>query len=118
MNNRAKYDREHSKTPKEFLKKSRLTTEPIGGGVVYDSKGEFVEYDVALEALKMAREEQKKQPKAELGADIKMEWDSFIKHTAVYGAGTESEDVVWLNWLSFVDIAKYFYELGRKGGSK
>lgn len=56
MNNRAKYDREHSKTPKEFLKKSRLTTEPIGGGVVYDGKGELVEYDVALEALKMARE--------------------------------------------------------------
>lgn len=56
MNNRTKYDREHSKTPKEFLKKSRLTTEPIGGGVVYDDKGELVEYDVALEALKMARE--------------------------------------------------------------
>lgn len=57
MNNRAKYDREHSKTPKEFLEKSRLTTEPIGGGVEYDDKGELVEYDVALEALEMCKEE-------------------------------------------------------------
>lgn len=55
---------------------------------------------------------QQEQPKAELDADIKMEWDSFNKHVAEYGK--ESEEVVWLNWPSFVDVATYFYELGLK----
>ena len=39
-----------------------------------------------------------------------MEWDSFNKHLAEYGE--ESEDVVWLNWNSFDEIAHYFYKLG------
>ena len=51
---------------------------------------------------------QQKQKEVDLNADIEMEWDSFNKHIA----GTE--EVVWLNWLSFVDIANYFYELGLK----
>lgn len=46
----------------------------------------------------------------DLDADIGMEWDSFNKHIATYSEGTE--EVVWLNWLSFVDNARYFYELG------
>ena len=54
---------------------------------------------------------QQEQPNTDdLEADIEMEWDSFNKHTAKYGEGTE--EVVWLNWISFVDIANYFYELG------
>lgn len=26
----------------------------------------------------------------------------------------ESEDVVWLNWYNFNELARYFYELGLK----
>lgn len=53
---------------------------------------------------------QQEQPKVDLDADIEMEWDSFNKHLNKFGE--ESEEVVWLNWLSFVDIANYFYNLG------
>lgn len=49
---------------------------------------------------------------SDLDADIEMEWDSFNKHLTEYGE--ESEDVVWLNWNSFADVARYFYELGLK----
>ena len=52
------------------------------------------------------------QQEVDLDADIEMEWDSFNKHLAKYGE--ESEDVVWLNWNSFDEIAHYFYELGLK----
>ena len=48
----------------------------------------------------------------DLDADIKMEWDSFNKHLAEYGE--ESEDVVWLNWNSFNELARHFYDLGLK----
>lgn len=54
---------------------------------------------------------QHEQREVNLDADIEMEWDSFNKHLAEYDK--ESEEVVWLNWLSFVDIANYFYNLGR-----
>ena len=60
--------------------------------------------DVDIDSL------QQEQSKADLDADIEMEWDSFNKHITKYSEGTE--EVVWLNWLSFVDIANYFYELG------
>ena len=53
-----------------------------------------------------------KHPDKSLGEEIEMEWDSFNKHLAKYNDG--SDEVVWLNWLSFVDIATYFYELGLK----
>ena len=53
---------------------------------------------------------QQKQKEADLNVDIEMEWNSFNKHIAKYSEGTE--EVVWLNWFSFVDIANYFYELG------
>lgn len=56
------------------------------------------------------RGREQEQQKVELAEAVEMEWDSFNKHVAVYGV--ESEDVVWLNWISFVDIATYFYELG------
>lgn len=50
------------------------------------------------------------QPEEDLSADIEMEWDSFNKHLAEYGE--ESEEVVWLNWYNFNELARYFYELG------
>ena len=53
---------------------------------------------------------QHEQQDVDLDADIEMEWDSFNKHLAKYGE--ESEDVVWLNWNSFDEIAHHFYELG------
>ena len=55
---------------------------------------------------------QQEQPEVDLDADIEMEWDSFNKHLAEYGE--ESEDVVWINWNSFNELARYFYELGLK----
>ncbi len=54
---------------------------------------------------------QQEQPEVDLDADIEMEWDSFKKHLAEYGE--ESEEVVWLNWNNFNELARYFYELGR-----
>lgn len=59
---------------------------------------------------------QHEQQEVDLEADIEMEWDSFNKHLDEYGE--ESEDVVWLNWNSFKDVACYFYELGLKAGKE
>ena len=53
---------------------------------------------------------QHEQQEVDLDADIEMEWDSFNKHLAKYGE--ESEDVVWLNWYNFNELAHHFYELG------
>ena len=55
--------------------------------------------------------QQERQP-SDLDADIEMEWNSFNKHLVEYEEG--SEEVIWLNWISFIDIACYFYELGLK----
>lgn len=55
---------------------------------------------------------QQEQQTLNLDADIEMEWDSFSKHLAKYGE--ESENVIWLNWNSFKDVARNFYELGLK----
>lgn len=55
---------------------------------------------------------QQEQPEIELEAEIEMEWDSFNKHLVKYDNG--SEEVVWLNRFSFVNIANYFYKLGLK----
>ena len=41
-----------------------------------------------------------------LDADIEMEWDSFKKHLAEYNG--ESEEVVWLNYNSFKELAQLF----------
>ena len=51
------------------------------------------------------------KPSEDLREEIEMEWDSFNKHLAEYDK--ESEEVVWLNWISFVDLACYFYNIGR-----
>lgn len=51
------------------------------------------------------------QPDEDFEQNVEMEWDSFNKHLVKYDE--ESEEVVWLNWFSFVDIANYFYELGK-----
>lgn len=55
---------------------------------------------------------QQEQQTSDLDADIEMEWDSFDKNLAKYGE--ESEEVVWLNWHNFNELARYFYELGLK----
>ena len=55
---------------------------------------------------------QQGQQPLDLDADIEMEWDSFSKHLAKYGE--ESEDVVWINWYNFNELARNFYELGLK----
>ncbi len=43
--------------PIEFLNQLRQTTEPIGGGMEYSDNGEYVEYDVAVEAIKKAQQQ-------------------------------------------------------------
>ena len=59
---------------------------------------------------------QQEQQEVNLDADIEMEWDSFNKHIAEYGV--ESEEVVWLNWHSFNDVARHFAELGAEHAKK
>jgi hypothetical protein len=54
MDLKAKYLSETCSDPIEFLRQLRQTTEPIGGGTEYSEDGEFVEYDVAIEAVKKA----------------------------------------------------------------
>lgn len=43
--------------PIEFLNQLRQTTESIGGGMEYSDNGEYVEYDVAVEAVKKAQKQ-------------------------------------------------------------
>jgi hypothetical protein len=43
--------------PIEFLNQLRQTTEPIGGGMEYTNDGEYVDYDVAVEAVKKAQKQ-------------------------------------------------------------
>ena len=59
---------------------------------------------------------EQEQPEVDLDADIEMEWDSFNKHMAEYGV--ESEEVVWLNWHSFNDVARHFAEWGAEHAKK
>ena len=59
------------------------------------------------ELLTIINSLQQEQSEVDLDADIKTEWDSFNKHVMEY-----DEDVVWLNWNSFVDVATHFYKLG------
>lgn len=55
---------------------------------------------------------QQEQSETDLNADIQMVWDSFNKH--LNESGEESEDVIWLNWNSFVDVARHFMKLDQK----
>ena len=50
------YWKSRSKSVQEFLEHFRCTTEPIGGGTEYAEDGELVNYDVAVEAVKMTKE--------------------------------------------------------------
>ena len=54
---------------------------------------------------------QQEHSDVDLDAEIEMQWDSFNKHIVYYN--DESEDEVWLNLNSFIDVARYFYELGK-----
>lgn len=47
---------EKHSNPIEFLNELRQTTEPIGGGMEYCDNGEYVEYNVAVEAVKKAQQ--------------------------------------------------------------
>lgn len=48
---------ERCSNPIEFLNQLRLTTEPIGGGMERCDNGEYVEYEVAIEAVKKAQQQ-------------------------------------------------------------
>ena len=48
---------EKHENPIEFLNQLRQTTEPIGGGMEYCDNGEYVDYDVAIEAVKKAQKQ-------------------------------------------------------------
>ena len=56
MDLKAKHLIDTCSDPIELLRQLRQTTEPIGGSTVYDEDGEFVEYDVAIEAVKKAND--------------------------------------------------------------
>ena len=89
--------------------------ERLNSLVSYESKDRHDEglHD-AYKAVKnvIASFQQEQQEEVDLAENIEMEWDSFNKHLAKYDEG--SVEVVWLSWVSFVDIATYFYKLGRK----
>ena len=70
----------------------------------------------ALNTIDFIDSLQQEQPSEDLAADIEMEWNSFNKHLVKYEEG--SEDVVWLNWNSFNDIALYFFNLGKLNARK
>ena len=48
---------EEYSNPIEFLNQLRQTTEPIGGGMEHCDNGEYVEYDVAVEAIRKAKKQ-------------------------------------------------------------
>ena len=64
-----------------------------------------------MSVLKFIDSLQQEQQEVDLDAEIEMQWDSFNKHIVKYD--DESEDVIWLNRNSFVDVASNFYELGK-----
>lgn len=57
MDYKAQITSEKYSNPFEFLNQLRQTTEPIGGGMEYCDNGEYVEYDVAVEAVKKAQKQ-------------------------------------------------------------
>jgi len=56
MDLKAKYLSDTCSDPIDFLYQLRQTTESIGGDTEYSENGEFVEYDVAIEAVKKAND--------------------------------------------------------------
>ena len=51
------YWKEKETNPIEFLNHFRCTTEPIGGGTEYDTDGELVSYDAAVDAIDIAKKD-------------------------------------------------------------
>lgn len=51
------YYKEKEKDPIEFLNHLRRTTESIGGGTISDDNGELVDYDAAVVAVDIARQQ-------------------------------------------------------------
>ena len=94
--------REELQKPKTELKVGNYYLDNSEQAVGYENA--LIDFELLIDSL------QQEQPDVDLDADIEMEWDSFNKHLAEYG--NESEEVVWLNWYSFNDIARHFYELG------
>lgn len=72
-------------------------------------KGERYGLKTVLEFIDSLSEEKTSE---DLEEETEMQWDSFNKHLADYDS--ESEEVVWLNWNSFKDVANYFAEYGAK----
>ena len=53
----AQFMSEKYSNPIKFLNKLRQTPEPVDGGMEYCYDGEYVEYDVAVEAVKKAQKQ-------------------------------------------------------------
>lgn len=81
-------------------------------GLIVINKKDWEEQEQFRKNKDFGKPLQQEQQALDLGADIEMEWNSFNKHLVEYEEG--SEEVIWLNWISFIDIACYFYELGLK----
>ena len=65
---------------------------------------------ICQELLSFINSLEHEQSDEDLDTDIEMEWDSFRKHLREYDDDTE--EVVWLDWYDFKDVAYYFYDLG------
>lgn len=95
--------REELQKPKNELKVGNYYLDNSEQAVGYENA--LIDFELIINSL------QQEQSSEDLDADIEMEWDSFNKHLAEYGE--ESEEVVWLDWYSFNDVARYFYEQGK-----
>ena len=95
--------------PYLIAKNSKLNLPDLPGYVQIDD-----EQGVCIDSLQVQEscKENTDSFTDDLDAEIEMQWDSFNKHLADYDG--ESEEVVWLNWNSFKDVACYFYELGKQ----
>lgn len=76
------------------------------GKVLFRMEGLMV---ATLQQLDCIIDSLQEEQDVNLDADIEMEWDSFNKHLVKYGE--ESEEVVWLNWNSFNELARHFLNL-------
>lgn len=86
------------------------------GNYYLDNSEQAVGYYNALMDFEQLILSLQHEQQEDLDADIEIEWDSFNKHLAKYGE--ESEDVVWLNWYSFNELAHHFFELNLKAGKE
>lgn len=84
----------------------------ISAGLISESLVSMGKVEALNKILVFIESIQQERQEVDLDADIEMEWDSFKKHLAEYNG--ESEEVVWLSWNSFTDVARNFYERGLK----